>query len=381
MQAPPPIASGKSASGLLLPPPPVPDGGWAWAFYDTLDAVRNVYNALDGGGAHPSEGQLRARLKERWFLFEDFMAASTPRGDKEAEAAQLAADGWLEAGHPYEGLTLTRVGVIESGERKGRRWTSKCRVVRWLPPKEAKRDAATGAVVEEPAMFHVVHEDGDEEDLWAEEAEAARRVYLENEATGGVPPDADDIVRGERQEEEEYVNKLERRAALRISRRTLGAEGLRDELLQLEEAPTSCSAPDRRGRTATAAGTRGSSRAAAPPRSSSSRSCWRRSRRRCATSKTWRPRPTPTSASRGARTATPSSARPRGASSRGGARRTESSSGGCRPRTTTRPCGTWSTATTRTRRTSTRRRRSSRSTTCARTARRLAGGGGVPCQV
>ena len=143
-------------------------------------------------------------------------------------------------------------------------------------------------------MFHVVHEDGDEEDLWAEEAEAARRAYAEHEATGGVPPTpgSADAARGGGAEEEEYVNKLERRPALRISRRTLGGRATRGAAGAGGGAPHGPAAR----RIDVDARPRRPARVALSCRGSTSvvelAQLLAALEERCATSKTWRPRPT-----------------------------------------------------------------------------------------
>ena len=112
-------------------------------------------------------------------------------------------------------------------------WVSEGKVVRWLPPKEARYDEA-GAEVEpaEMALFHVVHEDGDEEDLDESEAVEAREKYLEHQRDG--------LPEGLRAKQatpafKEYSNKLERKAAARITPGDLGSAALREMLLDLED--------------------------------------------------------------------------------------------------------------------------------------------------
>ena len=119
----------------------------------------------------------------------------------------------------HDDLDGTRVG--DAG------WVSNCRVTRWLPPIEEKVDEATGAVTEkaEAALYHVVHEDGDEEDLDEEEAAEARACYLKHEAEGTLPGASARVT-----QHAEYTNKLERRAAARLTPGDLGAVGLREEM-------------------------------------------------------------------------------------------------------------------------------------------------------
>ena len=194
-------------------------GTWSWAYYDTLSSVRELYQSLDPNGTE-DEKKLKSGLRERLPLFEDEMAEEVEVNKEE---------GWLEEGHEYMGELVIQVG---DG------WVSHGKVTRWLPATEAKLDAESGEVLvpREPALFHIVHEDGDEEDLDELEAAEARKRYLDKEATGGDVYDyTAAVAKNAASKSLEYSNKLERRVAARLTHLSLGVHGLRDELLAFEE--------------------------------------------------------------------------------------------------------------------------------------------------
>ena len=83
----------------------------------------------------------------------DTEPAKAPTDDEEEE--------WLESGHPYIGAAIRR--FFDAGVSDGR-------VTKWLPEAEG-----------EPALWHVVHDDGDEEDLDEDEVRAAIKA-IEEEA-------------------------------------------------------------------------------------------------------------------------------------------------------------------------------------------------------
>ena len=209
VQAPTPPSRGRPAAGASSAGPALPP----WTYYDTLDLVRKVYHSLDETSLD-DESKLHASLKERLPLFEMSM---------EADSVVNEDDGWTDEGHEYIGQHVTRLG--DAG------WVSDGKVTRWLPPKEAKLDEL-GAVIEpaEEALFHVVHEDGDEEDLDPSEADEARAKYLEHQEKGRPPE-----LKSKSFTHKIYSNKLERRAAARITPGDLGSAGLREQLLELED--------------------------------------------------------------------------------------------------------------------------------------------------
>jgi hypothetical protein len=188
-------------------------GAWSWAYYDTVAAVRQVLASLDA--ENEPERSLEQRLRERLPLVELSM-------EKELVINQEA--GWRDepGGHEWMGIEMLRVhmGCI-----------SCCKVVRWLPPIEAvEGDAITGEgrVEGEKALFHVLHDDGDEEDLDEDEAAEARQAWLEHKDKGTLPKPGENV--GDR-----YTNKLVKKDA-RLAVEALGVLGLRAEVLALEEA-------------------------------------------------------------------------------------------------------------------------------------------------
>jgi len=76
------------------------------------------------------------------------------------------------------------------------------------------------------ALFHVVHDDGDAEDLELGEAEAALEAFAQKER--------DELLHPPVLAQPHYENRLERKA-LRIKPSALGLAGARDELLDFEE--------------------------------------------------------------------------------------------------------------------------------------------------
>jgi len=151
-----------TASSSRLSVDASPSTGWGWAYYDTLVSVRELYSSLDGAGASADERALKSVLKERMPLFEIWM---------ETDQVVNLEEGWREDGHQYEGKQLLR------GGQEGWVVNTTCKVTRWLPPKEAKLDES-GTVIEaaEGALYHVVHDDGDEEDLDEDEVEAVGSI-------------------------------------------------------------------------------------------------------------------------------------------------------------------------------------------------------------
>jgi len=114
--------------------------------------------------------------------------------------------------HEYIGQRVTRVfeqyGVVSTGV-----------INRWLPPDEQAGDGA---------LFHVLHDgDGDEEDLDEDEAAAAIAQHAEHVRNGTLPE--------VKKREFVYDNWYEAKRH-RLAPAALGAVGLRDELLALEEA-------------------------------------------------------------------------------------------------------------------------------------------------
>jgi len=176
---------------------------WLWAYYDTATLVTDLTNSLDESSC-AEEARLKASLRDKL----PFLTAEM------AEDVAVNSDaGWMTIGHEFVGQKVTRVfddyGIVSTGV-----------ITRWLP---ADGDADEGA------LFHVVHDgDGDEEDLEEHEAKDAIDLYLEQQSSNTLP----EIVK----RDFVYENKYEKRKAFRIFPSTLGVQGVRQELLDLEEA-------------------------------------------------------------------------------------------------------------------------------------------------
>jgi len=187
-------------------------GGWTWAYYDTVASVKEVLGSLDDSSE--PERSLEQRLRERLPLVEESMQTENVVNEDE---------GWRDEGHAWMGIEMMR-----KDDDKG--WVSSCKVTRWLPGVAGvAADSRTGEgfVEAEKALFHVVHEDGDEEDLDEDEAMAARSLYLEQQAKGALPPPLELA--------DKYLNKAVKKD-LRITPESLGVLGLREEVLCLEES-------------------------------------------------------------------------------------------------------------------------------------------------
>ena len=191
------------------------EGQWTWAFYDSLAQVRDVYRSVSESDR---EAKLRNGLKEHLPIIALEMQDSQDVNEDE---------GWTDEGHVWLGVNVTRVFAETSLVSEGK-------ITRWLPAKEAVLDE-NGVELEEaePALFHVVHEDGDEEDLDQDEAQEARDKYLEFQRDGRPAN-----LKEKGQKNKEYVNKLARPANTRIGPLDLETHGLRDQILELEEALT-----------------------------------------------------------------------------------------------------------------------------------------------
>ena len=75
-----------------------------------------------------------------------------------------------------------------------------------------------------------------QEDLDESEADEARKRYLEQQASGGEFDYAAAAAKHAENKTAEYSNKAERRVAARMTHLSLGVHGLRDEILNLEDA-------------------------------------------------------------------------------------------------------------------------------------------------
>ena len=134
----------------------------------TLAGVVNVYKASQQGGCSGGGGGSGAGSGS---------AAPVPAA---VAASSGGGETWLESGHVWLGQRLRRFFDRDSvGDQ-----VSDARCVKWLPA-----DAAN----DEPALWHVQHDDGDEEDLEEHEmreaiaAHAAKRRFSMEWKVGGHP--------------------------------------------------------------------------------------------------------------------------------------------------------------------------------------------------
>ena len=127
--------------------------GWAWLCYDTYEQTARLAGSLDarGGGR---EASLKARLLEVLPLLEQTME----EGSMEDAAAE-----WLIHGHGWLGERALRRFKVR-GQPDA---LALGRITRWQ-----REDVEAG----DGALFHCVHDDGDEEDLEAEEARLSSLV-------------------------------------------------------------------------------------------------------------------------------------------------------------------------------------------------------------
>ena len=127
-----------------------------WRCYRSREEVRQLVASLDDRGI--SEGALKRTLQAEIDIFMTEMPAEP------LPPPPSAADGWLSRG-PHVGERVLFV-FPNLGESEGR-------ISHYMP--------ADG---EDPALWHVVHDDGDEEDLEGYELDAARRRWRERPADG-----------------------------------------------------------------------------------------------------------------------------------------------------------------------------------------------------
>jgi len=130
-----------------------------WQYYRSRQEVQQLLGALDGRGVCELALK-RALTVEMPFIEDEFANEPFP---------PAPTSEWLTLG-PYVGkrvcLRFDNAGLSEAV------------VVRYLPPKG-----------EDPALWHVVHDDGDEEDLEAEELEQAIELLAQR-----APDQLDDVV-------------------------------------------------------------------------------------------------------------------------------------------------------------------------------------------
>jgi len=146
---------------------------WRWGFYATASRLRQLVASLDGrgraGDGHVGEAHLKRVLTERLPLLvermlegdEQAVTTSTPSAPGEevqVDAGEATMEEWLVSGHSFIGRRVARTF--------GKEQTVLGRITRWVPPDGT-----------ENALFHAVHDDGDEEDLEEDEASDAINTY------------------------------------------------------------------------------------------------------------------------------------------------------------------------------------------------------------
>jgi hypothetical protein len=138
--------------------------------------MSNTRSSSRGGGGSGSSG---GAVKERYPRRErqarhrfEAQAQSGTRTSKIGEESKFIAEWrqssrselWLQEGHEWVGRRMRKIfpgyGIIDST------------IVGWMPAEEGEGEGESS-----PALWHVVHDDGDEEDLEAYEAEPGLAHY------------------------------------------------------------------------------------------------------------------------------------------------------------------------------------------------------------
>ncbi|CAN0223109.1 unnamed protein product, partial [Ectocarpus sp. 4 AP-2014] len=193
-----------------------------WMYYDSPEEFLKLIESLDPRGKR--EADLKQALQER-FDISDLERNAKDRSMSMSDAAQSGGSmTWREEGSKYLGKRVKRVF--------GRR-VAGATVTKWIP-KESNQGLA---------LWHLRHDDGDEEDLEefevkegmamaeAEEAVAAAGSGLGND--GGVSELVKAAVDGSlTQTFSEYMNRLNKMQA--IKERDLGVSALQEALLHRE---------------------------------------------------------------------------------------------------------------------------------------------------
>ena len=148
--------------------------------YRGVSAKAGGYCAVYKGtyvGKKPTAAEaalLYARHKAAAEAAEAAAAGGGDEGEEEAdEEAALAAEGWRAEGHEWVGRRVLRY----FGKRANK--PSPGLITRWQPPDEKEPDA----------LWHMVHDDGDEEDL--DEAEVNEAIIDEEDAAKAREADAE----------------------------------------------------------------------------------------------------------------------------------------------------------------------------------------------
>lgn len=189
-------------------------------FYDSEEEFRDLILSLDGRGIN--ERQLRDALQLRFDMAE--LQKSVAAGN---HAAVKASEGfkWRSEGSEYVGQRVLR--------KFGRHRHATGVVKGWVPADEN----------EGLTLWHVIHDDGDEEDLdetevkrAIEEAQAASAMIVEQDAAGaGEVGDGVSGVKDEMQwEEEDEFAKYKNALSPGVTAKELGIEALRYDIMKWE---------------------------------------------------------------------------------------------------------------------------------------------------
>ncbi len=176
---------------------------WRWMYYEKVHQVRQLIGSLDGRGTG-CEASLVARLGECLPLWEQGMNM----GDEEEAPLE-----WQLDGHEWVGKRVMRAFKVKNQPEQ----LALGRITRWIKEDEEAGDGA---------LFHAVHDDGDEEDLEEEEAREAIERYA-------ATPEAE-LQALWRKAGVKYDNRLVRDKKQRALPAAQRAAALREELLELE---------------------------------------------------------------------------------------------------------------------------------------------------
>ena len=182
-------------------------GKYRVRFFFTAERITLATSSLIAHATRPDLAdaeKIKKPALRKQFLSALAELADEPRKDAESDwpdppRPAEQEEGWLDAGHFYIGERVARNFDLGGGLSKIVVGT----ISRWLP---AATDPATGE--SEPPLFHVSHDDGDEEDLEEYEVAEAMAMY---EAT----PEAQKLAAKKAKEEVGLHHRLRSRPILR----------------------------------------------------------------------------------------------------------------------------------------------------------------------
>eukprot|EP00941_MAST-03F_sp_MAST-3F-sp1_P003515 g3515.t1 len=123
---------------------------YSWKFYNSEAALEELIASLDDRGVRERDlkGNLKAFLRTQNGESDNSGDEQKMDIDKDDEESDTLDEGWREKGHEWIGKRVRRIlpgyGVTDG------------KIVRWIP---------AGDDTDEEALWHMVHDDGDEEDL------------------------------------------------------------------------------------------------------------------------------------------------------------------------------------------------------------------------